>query len=577
MSTTALLLVSLFVFSCMAVELIAKEGNMNMAINILKPSSLVCWTCRSSCHWALKCFLGFAGQHSLGIPWDKRHCSQDSWVCKLAFWVWMWHSYLMQRGIYHPLTDYHPKTMKQVISDMFWLSTHGVSFLATLRVKFWGDSVTGISGELMSLSWRWCSLWPWTPLPAFIFPSFRKGRFLASWFRKQLLLVFYLGGGSCVTLCLRDVRTVIPVGPLLYRAAPSQSFAVCSFLVQANHSLANVTAGDRRQLSSSSSSLLSPLFYSYFYRCYWNGCCRNNVCTLIADLVGHQQSKRADLWLSYLALWFCCTWPRCPVWNPAMCLFVSLPFFSPDFRQSLASFYYLECSVRALAKSIMCQACWQKKGCTIDNAETCQVFLAYAKRPVEGLYFLTIIMIVSIGLMNLVTAIILEMLGRDGCVMWIYDKLPCNSWTCSYPPFNWGGWTCAATLETTEECLWNVLQRKHWKNEVRWRAKSKRIDTCSLDPCDPKKDTALRCSKFTSTHAWRRGLWQELQCQGPMPLQESPAVSPSHFPGRQFLDWSICSKPLTETFGRNDCVFGGDRSIKKTAKRSVQSSMSRAD
>lgn len=25
--------------------------------------------------------------------------------------------------------------------------------------------------------------------------------------------------------------------------------------------------------------------------------------------------------------------------------------------------------------------------------------------------------------------------------------------------------------------LWNVLQRKHWKNEVRWRAKSKRIDT----------------------------------------------------------------------------------------------------
>jgi len=44
-------------------------------------------------------------------------------------------------------------------------------------------------------------------------------------------------------------------------------------------------------------------------------------------------------------------------------------------------------------------------------------FLAYAKRPVEGLYFLTIIMIISIGLMNLVTAIILEMLGRDGRVM----------------------------------------------------------------------------------------------------------------------------------------------------------------
>lgn len=44
------------------------------------------------------------------------------------------------------------KRMKQVISDMFWVSTHGVSFLATLRVKFWGDSVTGTSGELMSLS-----------------------------------------------------------------------------------------------------------------------------------------------------------------------------------------------------------------------------------------------------------------------------------------------------------------------------------------------------------------------------------------------------------------------------------------
>lgn len=58
----------------------------------------------------------------------------------------------MQRGIYHPLTDYHPKAITQVSSDMFWVSTHGVSFLATLRAKFWGDSVTGISGELMSLS-----------------------------------------------------------------------------------------------------------------------------------------------------------------------------------------------------------------------------------------------------------------------------------------------------------------------------------------------------------------------------------------------------------------------------------------
>ena len=53
----------------------------------------------------------------------------------------------MQRGIYHPLRDYHPKTMKQVVSDMFWVSTHGVSFPASLRVRwldrhFWGVDVS---------------------------------------------------------------------------------------------------------------------------------------------------------------------------------------------------------------------------------------------------------------------------------------------------------------------------------------------------------------------------------------------------------------------------------------------------
>ena len=496
--------------------------------------------------------------------------------CKLAFWVWMWHSYLMQRGIYHPLTDYHPKTMKQVISDMFWVSTHGVSFLATLRVKFWGDSVTGISGELMSLSWRWCSLWPWTPLPAFIFPSFRKGRFLASWFRKQLLLVFYLGGGSCVTLCLRDVRTVIPVGPLLYRVAPSQSFAVCSFLVQANHSLANVTAGDRRQLSSSSSSLLSPLFYSYFYRCFWNGCCRNNVCTLIADLVGHQQSKRADLWLSYLALWFCCTWPRCPVWNPAMCLFVSLPLFSPDFRQSLDSFYYLECSVRALAKSIMCQACWQKKGCTIDKAETCQVFWHMQNGPLKVFTFWPSSWLYLLVWWIWWPPLSLRCLGEMD--VWCESMTSCHA---------------TAEPEVTHHLFGeDELVLRHWKRlrnamecaaeealEERSSLKSKVKEDrhrTSHDPCDPKKDTALRCSKFTSTHAWKRGLLQELECQGPMPLQENPAVSPSF--SRQAIPGLV---DLFETLDRDLwqkwlCVRGG-RSIKKTAKRPVQSSMSRAD
>ena len=53
----------------------------------------------------------------------------------------------MQRGIYHPLRDYHPKTMKQVVSDMFWVSTHGASFPASLRVRwldrhFWGVDVS---------------------------------------------------------------------------------------------------------------------------------------------------------------------------------------------------------------------------------------------------------------------------------------------------------------------------------------------------------------------------------------------------------------------------------------------------
>ncbi len=139
--------------------------------------------------------------------------------------------------------------------------------------------------------------------------------------------------------------------------------------------------------------------------------------------------------------------------------------------------------------------------------------------------------------------------------------LPCNSWTCSYPLLSSRMNLCRDT-GNDRGMLWNALQRKHWKNEVRWRAKSKRIDTCSHDPCDPKEDTALRCSKCTSTHTWKRGLLQELQCQVPRLYKRTwvethPIMSPCHFPGRQFLDWSICSKPLTETFGRNDCVFRG--------------------
>lgn len=387
---------------------------------------------------------------------------------------------------------------------------------------------------------------------------------------------FYFGGGSCVTLCLRDVRTVIPVGPLLYRVAPSQSFAVCSFLVQANHSLANVTAGDRRQLSSSSSSLLSPLFYSYFYRCFWNGCCRNNVCTLIADLVGHQQSRRADLWLSYLALWSCCTWPCCPVWNPAMCLFVSLPLFSPHFRQSLESFYYLECSVRALAKSIMCQACWQKKGCTIDKAETCQVFWHMQNGPLKVFTFWPSSWLYLLVWWIWWPPLSLRCLGE--MAVWCESMTSCHA---------------TAEPEVTHHLFGeDELVLRHWKRlrnamecaaeealEERSSLKSKVKEDrhrTSHDPCDPKKDTALRCSKFTSTHAWKRGLLQELECQGPMPLQENPAVSPSF--SRQAIPGLV---DLFETLDRDLwqkwlCVRGG-RSIKKTAKRPVQSSMSRAD